>query len=452
MLSRVYLAFSVFVLAACAWATQGEIPYQVHQLANGLRIVVVENKRAPVVLHKVYFGVGGLDDPRGKSGLAHFLEHMMFKGAPDTPPQVLSDLIHRVGGVMNATTTPETTDYYAVVHKQYLAEVMAIEAQRLKTMYFEDKEVAAEIQVVLEERRMRVDNEPTSTLLEAMRAASTWHHSSRLPTIGWEHEIKSYTPEDVRAFHTAWYAPNNAVLLLAGDITFEQARELAERYYGPLPPRTVAARNHLIEPLPANISQRLDKVTPNIATPLLIQFYRAPSWVDGFTHQRYKEVIALQLMISCLAKGRSTPLWKKLVEEQKIATHVGLTYLGGLAPGVIAVVAKPSSQHSLESLEKALNKELKNLVNQGITAAQFEQAKNRGLVDRSYTHDNLLAAADHLVQSHMVGIPLEVANTWPETFKAINLQEVNSLMRTVFASAPYVVGALHPESQGKDRP
>ncbi len=424
----------------------GEINYHHFKLANGLEVVVVENHRAPVVLHKLYFKVGSLDDPRGKSGLAHFLEHMMFKGGPETPPDQLNTLLHRIGGLHNATTTPSITDYYEVVHKNYLDQVMAIEAQRIHKMYFDEKDVASEIQVVLEERRMRVANDPVHELVEAMRASSTWNHTSRLPAIGWEHEIKSYTSEDVRRFHDTWYAPNNAVLLLAGDITVEEAKKMVEQRYAPLASREVARRDHLIEPQKQNFQQRLIHTTPNVASPMLIELYQAPSLVEGFNPEIGHQILSTQLLIQCLVGGRGAQLWKKLVEERKIATSIHISYSVDLAPGVLAIVAEPTAKHSISQLEKAIHEEIHQILRLGLRQQDLDQAKQRALVTRDYTKDNLIEAADELVDDYALGVPLEVTNSWPERLQKLDLDSVNKALQKVLSNAPFMVGELHPAS------
>ncbi len=210
-------------------------------LANGMQVVVVENHRAPVVAHWVWYRVGTADSPVGKSGLPHYLEHLMFKGTEKIPPGEFSKIVARHGGNDNAMTSYDFTAYFQMIAKDRLELVMGMEADRMVNLRLSEEDAVTERDVILEERRMRVDNEPASLLEERLMAVQYLNHPYRLPVIGWFHEIESYTREDALAFYRTWYAPNNAILIVVGDVTPEEVRELAERTYGQVPARAVPA-------------------------------------------------------------------------------------------------------------------------------------------------------------------------------------------------------------------
>ena len=211
-------------------------------LDNGMQVVVVTNRRAPVVSHHVWYKIGSADSPYGKSGLAHFLEHLMFKGTKSLAPGEFSRIVARNGGNENAFTGPDYTGYFQTIARDRLELVMQMEADRMTNLKLGEQEVVNERSVVLEERSQRVDNDPGARLSEQLNATQYYHHPYRIPVIGWRHEIESYTREDALAFYDAWYAPNNAVLIVAGDIDAAELRPLAEKYYGAIPARPVPPR------------------------------------------------------------------------------------------------------------------------------------------------------------------------------------------------------------------
>ena len=241
---RLALAAPVLVglaLAAPAPAAPGE-GVTSFTLDNGLQVVVIENRRVPVVSHMLWYKVGSADEPTGKSGIAHFLEHLMFKGTATREPGEFSAVINRIGGQENAFTSYDYTGYYQNVAREHLGRMMALEADRMVNLSIAAKDAAAERDVILEERRSRVDNDPSSQLSEQVAAATYLAYPYRIPVIGWEAEIRGLTQADALAFYETWYAPNNAVLVVAGDVTAEEVRRLAEDTYGAIPSRPVPDR------------------------------------------------------------------------------------------------------------------------------------------------------------------------------------------------------------------
>src|SRR5712692_5448604 len=251
-------------------------------LANGLQVVVIPNHRAPVVTQMVWYKVGAADEPRGKSGIAHFLEHLMFRGSRDVAPGEFSRLVAQNGGRDNAFTAEDYTAFHQTVAVDRLPLVMKLEADRMQNLVISDAVVLPEREVIIEERRSRIDNSPAALLNEQVRTAIFLNHPYRIPTIGWEHEMALLSTADAQAHYRTWYAPNNAVLVVAGDITAAQLKPLAEQYYGPIPARAVPPRDRLIEP-PHAATARLELRSPRVAQANWTRSYLAPSYTGGET-------------------------------------------------------------------------------------------------------------------------------------------------------------------------
>ncbi len=276
---------------AAAEAPKGVFFPESFTLANGLQVVVITNRRAPVVLHMMWYKVGAADEPPGKSGIAHFLEHLMFKGTKTLGPGMFSKIVANNGGQENALTSSDYTAYYQNVARDRLETVMKIEADRMTNLALSDSEVEAERKVILEERRQRVDNSPRSILWEQANAALYLNHPYRIPTIGWEHEMKGLTTADAMAFYRRWYAPNNAVLVVAGDVTAADVRPLAEKFYGVIPRATLPDRARPQEP-PHRHARRVIYKDARVNQANWSRFFLAPSYNRGET----KHIFALQVL------------------------------------------------------------------------------------------------------------------------------------------------------------
>ena len=272
-------------------------------LPNGLQVVTVPNHRVAAVTQMVWYKTGAADDPRGKSGIAHFLEHLMFKGTRANPPGVFSAQIAQNGGRDNAFTTEDYTVFHETVAKDRLDLVMRLEADRMTGLVLDDSVILPERDVILEERRMRIDNDPSALLSEQLMAGLFLNASDHNPTIGWEHEMRGLDTADALAFYRDWYAPNNAVLIIAGDIDPAEVRTLAEHHFGPLAARPVPQRLRLDEP-PHHAAVRLEMKSPRVAQPSWRRIYLAPSYCDGASQHAY----ALQVLAEILAGSAGSRL------------------------------------------------------------------------------------------------------------------------------------------------
>jgi len=250
---------------------------QTFTLTNGLAVYLIENHRTPVVSHMVVYRVGSADDPKGKSGLAHFLEHMMFKGPKGSAPERLMEDVNKIGGEVNASTSFDVTSYYEIVPREHLEHFMKLEASRMQDLPVRLEDVTPEIQVVLEEENMRVGNNPVMQFYRDLYGAYFRHHPYGTMPIGWRHEIKTYTPQDVKAFHRRFYAPDNAFIILSGDLTLKKAKELCEKYYGGIAPAKQPRRQRVVEPALESMVQ-VTKTSNRVAQPSVVLMMAAPTY------------------------------------------------------------------------------------------------------------------------------------------------------------------------------
>ena len=287
-------------------------------LDNGLEVVVIENHRAPVVTHMVWYKVGAADEPPGKSGIAHFLEHLMFKGTEQRGPGEFSEIIARNGGRENAFTSQDYTGYFQTITADRLALMMELEADRMTGLVLTDEIIQPERQVVIEERRSRTDSSPRARLSEQVTAATYSNHPYRLPVIGWEHEIRALKREEIIDFYQTWYAPNNAVVVVSGDITPEQVRKLAETHYGPIPAKELPPRIRPSEP-PHHAPREVVLRDARVDQPGWSRRWLAPSYVAGDKEHAY----ALVILAEIIGGGSSSRLYSSLVIDQALAVSAG---------------------------------------------------------------------------------------------------------------------------------
>lgn len=409
-------------------------------LDNGMQVVVIENHRAPVVSHWVWYKVGTADSPLGKSGLPHFLEHLMFKGTAEIPPGEFSKIVARHGGNDNAMTSNDFTAYFQNIARDRLDMVMTMEADRMTNLRLLERDVLAERDVVLEERRSRVDNQPSSLLGEQVNASQYLHHPYRLPVIGWYHEIAGYTQEDALDFYETWYAPNNAVLIVAGAITADELKPLAERTYGRIAPREVPTRRRVVEP-PQIVPRRLELAHERVQQPSMLRSYLAPSFATATGDTAY----ALEVLAELLGSGGTSRLYRQLVIEQGIATSAGAYYQGSsLDQSTFRLYASPRPGGDLDRLEAALDAALAGFVEEGVTAAEVDRVKQRMIAEAVYARDSLTTAVRVFGSALTTGSSIEDVEAWPERIAAVTPEAVEAAARLVLDPRRSVTGHLLP--------
>ena len=410
-------------------------------LDNGMQVVVVPNHRAPVVVHTVWYRAGSADDPVGSSGIAHFLEHLMFKGTTNTEPGEFSRIVSRNGGNENAFTSYDYTGYYQKVARDRLELVMKLEADRMVNLDLADAVVLPERDVILEERRSRTDNEPGALLGEQIRAAQYLAHPYGKPVIGWEHEIRTLDTEDALAFYRRHYAPNNAILVVAGDITAAELRPLAERYYGVIPRRDIAPRVRPQEP-PQRAARRVVLRDARVRQAELNRSYLAPSGTAGASEHTYP----LQVLAEILGGGTTSRLYRSLVVERKVAVSAGAWYADtSLDLTRFGFYASPSPGIDIADLEAALDDEIARVLADGVTDAEVERITRRLVAETTYARDSLYTAARSFGGALTAGLTVADVEAWPDRIAAVTADQVNAAARAVLRPETSVTGVLLPE-------
>jgi zinc protease len=439
--SLILAALLLFAAAAVTPAAAQRFNAESFTLGNGLQVIVLPNHRVPAVTQMVWYKTGAADDPRGKSGIAHFLEHLMFKGTRANPGAAFSALIAQNGGRDNAFTTEDYTVFHETVAKDRLDLAMRLEADRMTGLVLDDAAVLPERDVILEERRMRIDNDPSALLREQVIAGLYLNVSYHNPTIGWEHEMRGLGTADALAFYRDWYAPNNAILIVAGDVETAEVRVLAERHFGPLAARSVPPRLRLEEP-PHYAAIRLEMKSPRAAQPSWRRFYVAPSYRAGATQHVY----ALQILAEILAGSAGSRLHKALVLDQKLALSVGAGYSpSALGLAEFGVYATPKPGVPIADIEAAVEAELRRLLEHGVEAEEIAQAARRMQASAIYSQDSLSGPANIVGTALAIGRSLDEVAAWPDKLGAVTPAEVAAAARAVLVERNSATGILLPE-------
>lgn len=395
------------------------------KLGNGLEIVVIEDHRAPVVTHMVWYRNGSADDPLGKSGIAHFLEHLMFKGTKNHPQGKFSEMIADLGGQENAFTSNDYTAYFQRVSKDHLGICMDYEADRMRNLVLTDEVVAPERDVVLEERRMRTDSDPSELLGEALQAALFTQHPYGRPIIGWSHEIEGLGRADALAYYDRFYTPENTILVVAGDVEAAGVIQLAEKYYGPLEARgRRPVRFRPREPQPR--AHRLVTLTDEkVEQPTQQSIFLVPSYKTAAPG----EAEALEVLAHLLGGGHTSLLFKKLVIEEKLAVTAGAHYQGTSVDDTrFYVFAVPAPGVSLERLATGIDAVIASAA-ANIPETDLRRAKNRLVAEAIYAQDNQATLARWYGSSLAAGLMLEDVAQWPERIEAVSPADVQNAVR-----------------------
>jgi zinc protease len=392
-------------------------------LDNGLEVVVIPDHRAPVVTHMIWYRNGSADDPIGKSGIAHFLEHLMFKGTARHATGEFSNVVAELGGQENAFTSYDYTSYYQRVAREHLGRMMEFEADRMTGLILADDQVRPERDVVLEERRMRTDSDPSQQLSEAMQSALYAHHPYGLPIIGWEHEIAALSREDALAYYQRFYTPENAALVVAGDVEADEVRALAQATYGRIPKRgEPPRRTRPIEP-PLRAHRLVSLADPKVEQPTATKIYIVPSTRTA----KPGEAEALELLAHLAGGGPTSVLYKRMVVEEKIAVSAGAYYMGEAVDDTrFYLYALPVDGVSLETLEKRMDEIVAQIAREGVPTADFERAKTRLLADSIYAQDNQATMARWYGAGLAIGSSLEDIAGWPRRIEAASLDQVKA--------------------------
>ncbi len=422
-------------------------PYET-TLKNGLRIIVKEDHRAPTAVQMVWYRIGSIDEVDGHSGVAHVLEHMMFKGTPSVGPGEFNKRVAAAGGRDNAFTSRDYTAYFQQVPKEKLDEMMALEADRMRHLNVAPQEFAQEIKVVMEERRMRTDDNPQSKLFEQMNAVAFQAHPYRRPIIGWMNDLETMTAADAKAWYDTWYVPNNAYVVITGDVDHKAVFAQAEKYYGPLEARPLPVRRQQIEP--RQEGPRCVTVKAPAELPILIMGYKAPVIRDI---ERDSDPYALEMLASILDGHDAARFNKKLVREDKVALSVGIDYDDtARGPGMLYLHGTPSEGKTVADLEAALRAEIARVQKDGVSEQELKRAKAQLLAGQVYKLDSMFGQAMEIGQIESAGLPYQQVDRMLEKLQKVTAAEVQSVAKKYFNDDALTIGLLDPQPlDGKPR-
>jgi zinc protease len=411
-------------------------------LGNGMEVVVIPDHRVPVVTHMVWYKVGSADETAGTSGIAHFLEHLMFKGTEKNPEGKFSKVLATIGGQENAFTTTDYTAYFQRVAKEHLKLVMSFEADRMTGLVLTDQNVLPERDVVLEEYNMRVANSPEARLGEQVSAALYLNHPYGRPVIGWKREIEKLTREDALAFYKRFYTPNNAILVVAGDVTGDEVRKLAEETYGKVPRRTeVGPRLRPQEPEPTAVRHVL-LADARVTQPSLQRSYLVPSDMTA----KPGEGEALDLLAHILGGGQNSRLYRQLVEDKHIAINAGASYSGTAVDATrFGIYGTPRPDVTLQTLEAAIDGVVAEIADGGVTDEEMTRAKTRMIADAVYAQDNQATMARWYGAALAVGGTVEGVKGWTDRVRAVSADAVRAAARDWLKPQRSVTGYLVKE-------
>jgi zinc protease len=417
-------------------------------LKNGMRVIVKEDRRAPTAVQMVWYRVGSVDEVDGTSGVAHVLEHMMFKGTPSVGPGEFNKRVAAAGGRDNAFTSRDYTAYYQQVPKEKLEEMMQLEADRMRHLNVDAKEFEQEIKVVMEERRMRTDDNPQSKLFEQMTAVAFQAHPYRRPIIGWMNDLETMTVADAKAWYDTWYVPNNAYAVITGDVDHQAVFALAEKYYGPLEGRALPVRKAQTEPAQEGVRKLSVKAPAEL--PVLIMGYKAPVLRDV---EKDSEPYALDMLSAILDGHDAARFNKKLVRENKVALSVGIDYDGtARGPGMLYLHGSPSEGKTVADLEAALRAEIAHVQKDGVSEQELKRAKAQLLASQVYKLDSMFGQAMEIGQNESAGIPYQKISRMLEKLQQVTAAEIQAVARKYFNDDALTIGVLDPQPlDGKAR-
>ncbi|MBN8979093.1 MAG: insulinase family protein [Rhizobiales bacterium] len=420
--------------------TDTSAPPTTFTLGNGLQVVVIPDHRTPVVTQMIWYKVGSADETPGKSGLAHFLEHLMFKGTAKHPAGEFSQTVLKVGGNENAFTSTDYTGYYQRVPRDQLGRMMEFEADRMTGLVLKDENVLPERDVVLEEYNMRVANNPDARLSEQIMAALYLNHPYGRPVIGWHHEIEKLNREDALAFYRRFYAPNNATLVIAGDVDAAEVRKLAEQTYGPIPPQPSIAPHRIRpqEPVPA-APRTVTLADPRVEQPILKRYYLVPSAVTASPEQS----AALEVLAQLLGSGSNSYLYRALVVDQSLAVSANAGYQGtAVDPTQFMVAAAPKPGVDFPQVEKAIDEVIAKLKQDTVSTENLERAKTQLVAQAIYAQDSQATLARWYGAALTVGLTVNDLRSWPDRVRAVTAEQVRDAARTWLKPNRSVTGYL----------
>ncbi len=414
------------------------------ELDNGMQVVVIEDHRAPVLQHMVWYRAGSADEPVGASGVAHFLEHLLFKGTETLAPGEFSAVVAANGGQDNAFTSYDYTAYFQRVAADRLELMMRMESDRMTNLQLAEADILTERDVILEERNMRTENNPGALFNEQMNAAQYLNHRYGVPVIGWKHEMEELSLEDALTFYRTYYAPNNAILVVSGDADPDEVKRLAETYYGVIPANPDLPERIRSQEPPQTSARRLTFKDARVAQPYVSRSYLAPERDSG----AQEKAAALVLLAAILGDGTTSYLAEKLQFERKLAVYTGAFYSGAsLDDTAFDLVIVPSSGVSLTEAEAALDETIAEFMRGGVDEEQLDRIKMQLRASQIYARDNVDGIANRYGRGLATGLTIEDIQAWPEILQAVTADEIMAAAREVFQLEASVTGWLMKDDE-----
>ncbi len=442
MLPRLFaLSVLLLALAGCSQTHETTLP-------NGLRVIVKEDHRSPVVVSQIWYRIGAQDEPDGSTGISHVLEHMMFKGTQKLKPNEFSRIIAEHGGRENAFTGYDYTAYYQQLEKSRLPISFELEAERMRNLTLDPAEFAKEIKVVMEERRLRTDDQPEALAFEKFMATAYTVHSYKNPVIGWMPDLEKMRAEDLRAWYERWYAPNNATLVVVGDVNPTQVFTLARKYFSPVPRRDLAPPAQTPEPPQA--AERRVRISAPAEVPYLLLGWHVPALTaDDKSNESY----ALDVLAGILSGGNSARLASELVRGQKLAASADASYsLIARSPGMLMLDGTPAPGRTIEELELALRAQAARLRDEPVTEGELARVKAQVVAGNVYARDSVFGQAMEIGQLVTAGLDWRLKDKFVRRIKAITARDVQAVARKYLVDDNLTVAILDPKPGAKARP
>ena len=436
---QLFLALLALALPAGPGMAQSDTAE--HKLGNGMRVIVKTDRRAPVTVMMLLYQVGSVDEVNGVTGVAHVLEHMMFKGTPNTPAGEYSRAIAGAGGRDNAFTSNDYTGYFAVLQKSHLELALRLEADRMANLILSPEEFAKEIKVVMEERRLRTDDRPRSQVYEQLMATALTAHPYRNPIIGWMNDLENLRVEDTRDFYQLWYAPNNATLVVVGDVGPDEVVALAEKYFGAIPSRELPQRKPQDEPPQLGVKRVTVKAPAEL--PYVLIAFRTPALRDP---ERDWEPYALEMLAAVLDGNEAARLNRSLVREARIAASADASYDSiARGPGFFYLGATPTPGRSAQEVEQALRREMVKIIDEGVSAEELDRIKAQAVAAHVFQRDSMFFQARQIASFESAGISHRTLDLQLAKLREVTPEQVREVARKYFQDDALTIATLDPQ-------
>lgn len=417
-------------------------------LSNGMRLIVKPDHRAPVVVSMVWYRIGSVDEVNGTTGVAHLLEHMMFKGTKEVPAGEFSRIIAAAGGRENAFTGRDYTGYFQTLHKSQLGLALKLEADRMANLMLSKEEFSKEVRVVMEERRWRTDDRPHALVYERLMATALLAHPYRHPVIGWMSDIEHMRLEDARAFYQTWYAPNNAILVVVGDVAPAEVFMLAEQHFGALSSKTLPARKPQEEPPQLGIKRLTVKAPAEL--PYVLMAFRVPSLRDP--HKDW-EPYALEVLANVLDGNDAARLPRTLVRTERLANSAGASYDGiGRGPALFYLDGVPSGATTVAQLEQALRREVRNVADNGVSEEELKRIRAQVVAAHVYQRDSMFFQARQMGSMETAGLSYKTPDVILEKLKQVTAAQVQEVAKKYFGDDQVTIAYLDPQPLAERKP